>query len=115
MPPMTSQGFPATVSPQMTGPMPLAKGGAAHPRHGVTVIVPLGALARSAPPAQPQPQPPAAAHPLVHEMMSIVAQTRSWVARARMTPGVNQAMFDQGGELIARGMEMLASSMPRRP
>lgn len=91
-----------------TSMQPMAKGGAAHPRHDVTVVVPLGALARgAAPPAT------GGVHPLAQEMFSIVAQTRSLIARMKMTPGVNQQQYDAGAHLVEQGMLAIAASMPK--
>lgn len=119
MPPMSSRDFRPIVSPLTTGQRtPLAKGGSPHgpEKHSLTVIIPVpppvGALNRAtAPPAATQVHP---GHPMAREVQAVAMQVMSLTQRLRALPGIDLRAFDQGSAMLVRGLEMIATSMPRQ-
>jgi hypothetical protein len=62
---------------------------------------------------QPGPQQPQQ-NPLVAEMHQTTQAVQALIQKLRQVPGIDQAMFQQGVQLMAQGTQMIAQAMPKQ-
>lgn len=62
---------------------------------------------------QPGPQQPQQ-NPLVAEMHQVTASVQALIQKLRQVPGVNEAMFQQGVQLMTQGIQAIAQAMPKQ-
>ena len=64
--------------------------------------------------SQPAPQPQQQ-NPLVAEMHQTSQAVQSLIQKLRQVPGINEAMFQQGVQMMTQGTQMIAQAMPKQP